>query len=72
MDIVDPIGEMNERLAALIMKELERQSQEDRWGTPYLYSTDYNPTEGATEIGVDGRLNLTDIAKAILAGGFHD
>lgn len=53
-----------QQLVTCIKEELERQSQKDDYDAPYLYNETNLPDKVAT--GVDGDLNITELAEAIL------
>lgn len=44
------------------LAELNRQHQEDREGTPYVFDDDQ-----VTSVGIDGRVDLVKVVEAILA-----
>jgi hypothetical protein len=53
-----------QELIHCIMAELDRQSKEDGFDAPYLYNETI--TEEKVETGIDGNLNISRLADAIL------
>lgn len=50
-----------EELVSIIIDELSRQGQEERMWTPYVDAHD------PAEVNIDGRVDITAVADAILA-----